>query len=335
MEIFLFTYDCRNNEKGDADMNEDAGRRRILDLRYPMDHEAVMSILNEFAERYSCLSVTVMGQSVLGRSIPMLCLGDPKNEGEARRRILYIGAHHGSEWITTSVLLRFVNEYCELFCSDGMAEGIRVKRLAEKRDIYLVPMLNPDGVEYAIHGVSADNVLHERVLRMNGGSEDFSHWQANARGVDLNHNYNAGFAEYKQLEAANGIDGGPTRFSGESPESEPETAYLCNYLRFCRPFDGALSLHTQGEEIYYTSGEVTADNSLTLGKYLARVTGYTLSKPEGLAAYGGFTDWFIRAFEKPSFTLECGKGSNPLPISDMPMIYLKLRRALFAFPMVV
>ena len=49
---------------------------------------------------------------------------------------------------------------------------------------------------------------------MNGGSEDFTRWQANVRGVDLNHNYDAGFDAYKQLEPSLGITGGgPTRQS--------------------------------------------------------------------------------------------------------------------------
>lgn len=309
--------------------------RRILDLRFPMDHAAMMTVLEEFLSRYPELSITTVGQSILGRSIPMVRLGASECEGKEEHRVLYIGAHHGMEWVTTTLLLRFINEYCELLRSDGMAEGVRVKRVNAACGIYILPMLNPDGVDYAINGVPKDHVLYDRVVRMNGG-DDFSHWQANARGVDLNHNYNAGFAEYKKLEAENGIEGGaPTRFSGESPESEPETAYLCNYLRFNEPFGAVLTLHTQGEEIYYTSGEVVAPESERLGRYLARTCGYALSKPEGLAAYGGFTDWFIREFGKPSFTLECGKGSNPLPISDMPMMYLKLRRALFTLPMMV
>lgn len=316
-------------------MNDSNRKRRIMDLRFPMTHTAMMAVLDEFVARYPTLSVTVLGQSILGRAIPMVRLGAPDTDGGEKHRALYIGAHHGMEWITTSILLRFINEYCELLRSDGMAEGIRVKHLEEACGIYIVPMLNPDGAEYAICGVSEDNVLYDRLLRMNG-STDFSHWQANARGVDLNHNYNAGFAEYKGLEQENGITGGgPTRFSGEAPESEPETAYLCNYLRFSAPMGGVLTLHTQGEEIYYTSGDMVAENSERLGKYLSRVSGYTLSRPEGLAAYGGFTDWFIRAFGRPSFTVECGKGSNPLPVSDMPMMYLKLRRALFEFPTLV
>ena len=317
-------------------MEEANRKRRILDLRFPMDHAAMTAVLDEYIARYPTLSVTTLGQSIMGRMIPMVRLGDPSSEGKETHRVLYIGAHHGMEWVTTSLLLRFINEYCELLRSDGMAEGIRVKHLASSCGIYIVPMLNPDGVDYAINGVTEDNVLYERLLRMNEGCPDFSHWQANARGVDLNHNYNAGFAVYKKLEMENGIaEGAPTRFSGAAPESEPETAYLCNYLRFGEPFGAAITLHTQGEEIYYTSGDTAAENSERLGRYLARVSGYTLSKPEGLAAYGGFTDWFIREFGRPSFTVECGKGSNPLPISDMPMMYLKLRRALFEFPTLV
>ncbi len=304
---------------------------RILELRRPMDHSTMMGVLEEFVSRYPQMSVSVIGESILGRRIPMIFLGD--NEGRERRRVLYIGTHHGMEWITTAVLLRFINEYCELLRGDGMAEGVRVKRLHESCGIYVLPMLNPDGAEYVINGVSEDHVMYGRLLSMNGGSTDFSHWQANARGVDLNHNYNAGFAEYKNQEAEQGIFGGaPTRYSGESPESEPETAYLCNYLRFSRAFDAVLTLHTQGEEIYYHSGDVCAPTSEKIAKYLARVSGYRLSHAEGLAAYGGFTDWFIREFGKPSFTVECGKGENPLPVTDMPMIYLRLRRALFELP---
>lgn len=317
-------------------MNEANRKRRIPDLRYPMDHAAMLAVLDEFVERYPQLSVTTLGHSMLGRWIPAVRLGAPETEGRERRRVLYIGAHHGMEWITTTVLLRFINEYGELLKSDGLAEGVRVRALNESCGIYIVPMLNPDGVDYAINGLSEDNPLRERVIRMNGGSEDLTRWQANARGVDLNHNYNADFAAYKQLEAEQGITGGaPTRFSGERPESEPETAYLCNYLRFSQPFDAVLTLHTQGEEIYCATKEARDARTEALAQYISRVTGYTFSEPSGPAAYGGFTDWFLKEFGRPCFTLECGKGSNPLPVSMMPQMYLRLRRVLFSLPTVV
>ena len=316
-------------------MSDKKRERRILELQSPMDYGVMMEVIEQFVERYPWMSVSSLGKSILGRRIPLIRLGNDILEKE-KCRVLYVGAHHGMEWITTALLLRFINEYCELLKSDGMAEGIRVKSIYDRCGIYVLPMLNPDGVDYAVNGVGEDNVLYDRLLSMNGGSHDFSHWQANARGVDLNHNYNAGFSEYKVKEAENGIFGGaPTRYSGEYPESEPETAYLCNFLRFQDPFDAVLTFHSQGEEIYYTSLGQAAPNSERLGKYLARVSGYQLRSAEGLAAFGGLTDWFIKAFLKPAFTLECGKGSNPLPISQMPMIYLKLRKALFELPMIV
>ncbi len=304
-------------------------KEKILMYREPTDYEAIMSSLKVFGERYQNLQVTMLGKSVLGREIPVVRLG------RGRKKVLYIGAHHGMEWITATILLRFINEYCELLASDGRIVGRSVRQIHAARSLIVIPMLNPDGVDYAIHGLKEDNPMFERVFHMNGQTTDFSHWQANARGVDLNHNYNAGFMAYKTIEAEMGIlGGGPTRFSGESPESEPETAALCRLVRFEQP-DMALALHTQGEEIYYTSGGQSPMGAERIGKRLSELAGYTLSKPEGAAAYGGFTDWFIEAFARPSFTIECGLGQNPLPFSDFPKMYLSLRRLLFEAPLLI
>ena len=195
-------------------------------------------------------------------------------------------------------------------------------------------MLNPDGVDYSIHGVKMNNIIRERLIKMNNRTDDFTHWQANARGVDLNHNYNAGFEEYKIIEHQQNIVHGASKYSGEYSESEPETRALCNFVRFERP-ELALTLHTQGEEIYYTSGEKSSVNSLPIAKTLSRLTGYKISFPSGTAQYGGFTDWFIEEFDKPSFTLECGLGENPLPFSDFEKIYYKIKRALFTAPILI
>jgi g-D-glutamyl-meso-diaminopimelate peptidase len=197
-------------------------------------------------------------------------------------------------------------------------------------------MLNPDGVELSVNGLSRDNVLYDRLIQMNGGSEDFKNWNSNGRGVDLNHNYNYGFAEYKMKESEQGITGGaPTRFSGENPESEPETGYLCSYIRFFGDFCGAISLHSQGEEIYYKSGAYAPNGAERIAEYFGLICGYKPCIATGTAAYGGFTDWFINEFDRPSFTFECGKGENPLPIINLPGIYFDLRRVLFEAPLIL
>mgnify|MGYP000817358184 FL=1 len=45
--------------------------------------------------------------------------------------------------------------------------------------------------------------------------------------------------------------------------------------------------------------------------------------PDGIASYGGYKDWFIRAFKRPGFTIEVGLGENPLPIEDFPQVYTR------------
>lgn len=292
------------------------------------DHQTLERCVHELEKKHKCLSVGSIGSTILGRTIPEITIGS------GDRCVLYIGAHHGMEWITSALLLLLAAELADAYESDRTVSGVSVRAVLKLRRICIVPMLNPDGVEYAIHGLDPQSILHDRVIAMNGG-DDLSHWQANARGVDLNHNYNAGFAEYKQVEAKLGIWGGaPTRYSGEYPESEPETRSMCNFVRFLEP-TLAVSLHTQGEEIYYTSCGKSEHISLPLARAAAKMTGYKLAKPTGTAAYGGFTDWFINEFQAPALTLECGRGTNPLPLSDLLPIYSRLHRALITLPTLV
>ena len=166
---------------------------RILSYSKPLDYSELISSIELFASRYSTLGISYLGESILGKKIPLLTIGSGKKE------ILYIGAHHGMEWITSVLLLRFVNEFCELLQEKKSIYRTSLQVLCEQYTFFILPMLNPDGVEYQIHGVDEDNPLRERLIHMNKDSTDFSNWQANARGVDLNHNYNAGFEKYKKI----------------------------------------------------------------------------------------------------------------------------------------
>jgi len=296
----------------------------------PFDHNVLIKSVEAMAREYPFLEHHTLGQSILGREIPLLRIGS------GTRTVLYVGAHHGMEWITSLVLMRFVKDICECFREKRYFYRYSSSLFLQAHSIWILPMLNPDGVEYQIHGVSQDNPLRERVLAMNGGNGDFSHWQANARGVDLNHNYDAGFAEYKKRERESGITGGcATRYSGESPESEPEVAALCRWIRFHEELCGVLTLHTQGKEIYYRSGGIELPKSKFAAQRIARISGYRLSDAEDLASFGGLTDWCVQRLGLPAFTLECGKGCNPLPVSDWHAIYCELRRVLFTFPILL
>lgn len=85
----------------------------------------------------------------------------------------------------------------------------------------------------------------------------------------------------------------------------------------------AIALHSQGEEIFWQYGNIIPPRSETIAKVLAAASGYRLVDNSGLASHGGFKDWFIEYFNKPAYTVEIGKGKNPLPLSDFEDIFAK------------
>lgn len=283
----------------------------------PRDGAFVAETCSALAAKYPSFRYTALGKSIEGREIPLLRIG------KGKRAVLYVGTHHAMEWLTALWLLRFAEEVAAY--ADGEVCGTSVGYLLKSRTLYILPMLNPDGVYLQQNG-TADEPLAERKRRMNGGSPDFTHWQANARGVDLNHNYDAGFAEYKAREQREGIDAGRTRYSGICPESEPETRALASLVRSL-PLSAILTLHTQGEEIYAPIASAAA-------RALARLCGYRYTVPDDPHAQsGGLSDWAAGVLGIPSFTVECGKGENPLPLSVFPSVYERIRPLLFRAPL--
>ncbi|MBQ7491836.1 MAG: M14 family metallocarboxypeptidase [Clostridia bacterium] len=287
-------------------------------------YQTLLSDLSSLSKESPFFTFSSIGKSLVGRSLPLVIAG----KGE--KSVLYVGAHHAMESLTSLILIRFLSDYGRAIRRRESRAGIAAETLFEMRRIFVVPMLNPDGIELQQNGADPANPLTDRLNAMSGG--DFRSWQANGRGVDLNHNYDAGFDAYKKKEPSLGIyGGGPTRFSGIYPESEPETAALCSFIR-SRDVLLLLSLHTQGEEIYADYRGHVPPGGVAMAARMAGMSGYRVAEPEGPAASGGLKDWFILTYDRPGFTLECGKGKNPLPLSDIDDVYLRLRDVLFSCP---
>jgi len=313
-------------EKRKKHINRD---RALLDFAVSPDYGTLCELIEVMEERYSFMSVTGIGETILGKKIHMISLGNRN----AEKSVLYVGAHHGSEWITTLILLRFINELCEYYKAARQPFGVNLQSLFNSRCLYIVPQLNCDGVDIQINGVERDCILYERLMKMSDG--DFSCWKSNARGVDLNHNYDAGFYEYKKLEAEKGILPGPTRYSGECPLSEPETCALASFIKYCDSLSMILTFHSAGEEIYCSYGDRMTEQCERIGKKLAALSGYRLAYPEGLSAYGGLTDWYIKEYNRPSFTIECGKEGSMLGEKDYYPVYAGLREMLLWAPLLI
>ncbi len=269
---------------------------------------------------HPCSKTFSIGKTVLGRKIPVLTIG--KTTGS----VLFVGATHGSEWLTALVLFRFFDELCTAFEHGGKLCGMDIAKGIEKRGISVIPVLNPDGTEINLRGKNGAFSSGNKIERIANG--DFEHWNANARGVDINHNFGAGWDILRSMERKNGIFGpAPRQYGGPRAFSEPETRAVCG---FCSTFDvkRLYSFHSQGEEIYWYYGARTPMISRDMAEEFALACGYKAAFPGGMASHGGLKDWYIERFGRPGFTVEIGLGKNPLPMSDFDAIYEKIKPAL-------
>lgn len=267
-------------------------------------------------------AVFPIGRSLLGRGIYAVRLGN------SRRFSLFVGGVHGQEWLTVLLLFRFLDDLFSSIAQNHPLADIQVKKALDHQGLVVVPALNPDGISIALEGAAGAPGMEQQVSALCDG--DFSRWQANARGVDLNHNFDAGFELCKQAEQSAGILGpGPGKYGGERPESEPETRSICRFIR-TQPVRQLYAFHSQGEEIYYQYGEHTPPRAPLIAQVLASSSGYMLARPTGTASHGGLKDWFIEEFHRPGFTIEIGRGKNPLPITELEPIYARLIEMLLA-----
>lgn len=280
----------------------------------PIDYGVVRGLCASLCGRYACLRPVVIGRSVLGRDILALVLGE-----DTDTRVLLSAAFHGQEWLTSLCALRLCEEMCSYLRAALPLCGVPLDRALQDRQVWFVPLVNPDGVEVARYGSAAAGAYAATAARL--GADTPGLWRGNARGVDINSNFNAGWEEMQALAQKSG------KICGTAPESEPETRALADLCRRL-PFRHGVALHTQGEEIYWRYGAHTPSRSRLMARVLSAVSGYAIADPSEESAHGGFKDWFIDTFHRPAFTLELGRGQNPLPLREFESIYAKAREML-------
>lgn len=292
----------------------------------PPTYSHYIAKLMELKNQFPFIQVFPIGESVLGRQIFALAIGNTAKVS------LMAGAFHAQEWLTATLLVRFFEDICTAFLNKQLYCGSNICSALSTRGLLVVPMVNTDGVQIALTGASSALHLSDNVTRISKVSE--KSWQANANGVDLNHNFDAGFDILKKLEQQAGITSpSPRQYGGEFPHSEPETRAMVSLLHRY-DVETLYAFHSQGEEIFYEYGINTPPKSKYIASLLSNASGYVPIKNSGLCSHGGYKDYFIEKFSRPGFTIEIGKGENPLPITMLESIYLKLYEA-FAIMTVV
>ena len=287
------------------------------------DYNTNIRLFEELTADFSFVRPDVIGRTALGRGIFSLSIGNEKNS------VIIAGGFHGSEWLTCLELYLFIERLCRSIEKKTLLCGIDVSRAFSQLGVTVIPCVNPDGVEISVHGTKGAKKLKDFISSIE--CESYSRWNANALGVDINHNFNAGWTKLRELEREQGIDSPAfSRYGGAYPESEAETKALTRLCRL-RKFRSCMAIHSQGEELFWKYGENTPESSEIMAKILADSSGYRLVSNEGLYSHGGFKDWFIDEFAAPGFTMEIGKGRNPLPKEELYSIYAKIEEALLLF----
>lgn len=259
---------------------------------------------------FSFLKRETIGHSVLKKPIYAVKFGN------GAKKIIITAAHHGTEWITSMLAMSLIAELCKNFTSGD-------ENVWNNKTFYFIPMVNPDGVNLSIEGKTDDLPPHikSRLYKILDSGNFKDNWQANIRGIDLNHNYDASFQLGKEIQLREGIIApAPTKYSGEYPESEPETKAIVSFTKKILP-DIVVAYHSQGEEIFYKYQGKCAPNAYEIAKRMSDVSGYQLVLADGLTDCTGYKDWVIEKFNIPAFTIEVGKGKNPVPITQFEKIF--------------
>jgi len=277
----------------------------------------------EFRDVRSFL-VGSIGESTLKKDIPYLQIG------RGNRRIMINAAHHANEWLTSLVSMLFLEKILNLLREKRNYKTYAISELLQNVTLFFIPMVNPDGVDlvareaYIFHEKQYLNLIFKNLGKI-------QNWKANIRGVDLNLNYPAQWDKAKNAKRKKGISYPHYRdYVGPNPLSEVESQNMVIFSNI-HQFDLTISLHSQGEEIYWDDLGGSISKSKEIGEKFACVSGYQLTKPEISSSYAGYKDWYVEKFKKPGYTIEIGKGKpgEPLPVEQADEILEKIEEIFF------
>jgi len=262
----------------------------IVDPTIPYNSKRLTDDVTALVNMYpEILTLNTIGKSALGKDIPLITLGF----GE--RSILWVGAIHAREVLTSAYLLLVIEEYANAYSNEHAYDGIsaeRIKVLLNEFTVYFVPMANPDGVD---------------IVTFNGNSnvnvDDIRTWRNNANGVDLNRNFPFDW----ERASSNSSSHNHFFFRGFTAGDEPEVKAL---IELCesKDFEHMVSYHTAGQVIFWRdekNGVIPGDEFLA--SIIEETTEYKMQPPTKVALNGWagcFENWFRYKYNKPGICLE-------------------------------
>ena len=155
---------------------------QIVNTKEPYTYERLQEDLKKLKDKYSFLQIETIGESVQKRAIQSVRIGTGQNE------VMYGSSIHANEYITTNVLMKFIEDFCDAYVRDDDIFEHSAKMIFNTSSIYIVPLLNPDGVELVTGNVreGSQDYMHYKQIADQFPTIPFpSGWKANYNGVDL------------------------------------------------------------------------------------------------------------------------------------------------------
>jgi len=293
---YVFTVETGHfHQKGEKSLRSQADGAGGLNGAYHSYRELAAE-LKSLAASYPALArLYLPGQSLENRNIYALKISDNPGLSEDEPGIALLGCHHAREWISVEVPLLIGRYLLENYSRED-----RVRALVNSAEVWIIPLVNPDGLEYSI--------LNYRLWRKNRRlNRDGSY------GVDLNRNYSY---EWAHDDTGSSPEPSSAVFRGTGPFSEPETEAIRKLFQNQR-ISAAISYHSFSQLILYPWGyldQPTEDEVLLQGLaqemagLISQVNGRVYQTGRASASLyltnGDFADWAYGFFRIPAFTIE-------------------------------
>jgi carboxypeptidase T len=257
------------------------------------------------------MSLTSIGKTYEGRDIWMVKLSDNVDQEEDEPGVLFMAAHHGNEWPGIEICLFFIQYLVDQYDNDTIPE---IRNAINTTQIFLLPMVNPDGVM----------VDTRKNCAPNHGPFGYSS-SVTSYGVNLNRNYDdPWFLAYLfpvQYYLPFILSDSSFNYRGPYPFSENETKAVKNFAED-HAISISISYHSYGEFIIYPwlhTTKQTPDELLfrSVGENISSINHYYLLVKEDRTiplyggTLGGSENWFYREKGTIAYTIEVGAQQRP------------------------
>ena len=275
------------------------------------------------------LTVNTIGNTKDGRAIYDAVIGNPN--GASHFIVVY--SQHGSEHINTQLAMRQIEYVLTTWTNGGSYGDKTFSDIFSNVCFHVIPMANPDGVTIAQLGVDGLRTEAARTVvnmcyeldkehgKVYGSFEDYEKkFKANANGVDLNKNFNAGWKEMDNNVNYPSTDG----YKGEGAVSEEETQAIVS-LAETYPISAVIGIHSPGDRIiwnYGAEGEVLSAGK-TLAETLHALTWYGMAEESHYTnrVAGGMAEYFVSERNLPALSIMTGGGTLPVSMSYFADIF--------------